>query len=377
MGDRGRRWRRRSNAGLAAEPAALRFIGQPLRSFSMPHSQTRRPRFERAPMRRMVLTPRDLDILRAVYRHRLLRSTQLIVLLDGSRQAMLRRLQLLFHHGYLDRPQMQLDWYVRGSEPLVYALGNRGAEVLETESELRRGGVRWDTKNRNVSRVFLHHTLAVAEVMVAFEVACRSRESVQFIRPEEVLAAAPVETRCLRLPFRWQVEVRVEGKPHRLGVEPDRVFGLRFEDKPENRRHAFFFLEADRGTMPVRREGLAQTSFLRKLICYQEAWRQGIHRKHLGIPNFRVLTVTASRERVGHLVEACRSLPGGRSRLFLFTDQGALGREDILTHAWMNGRGEVVPLLTTAPSDTKDPGLLIAFERWAAASLGSATDERS
>src|SRR5215213_5148533 len=124
----------------------------------MPDPQTRRPRFERVPVRPMVLTPRDVKILRAVHRHRLLRSTHLAALSGGSRQATLRRLQLLFHHGYLDRPPLQLDWYARGSEPLVYALGNRGGEVLEAEGELKRGGIRWDTKNRNLSRVFLHHT---------------------------------------------------------------------------------------------------------------------------------------------------------------------------------------------------------------------------
>jgi|SRR6185295_5735507 len=310
----------------------------------MSHPQTRRPRFERVPVRSIVLTPRDLDILRAVHRHRLLRSTHLVALLGGSRQATLRRLQLLFHHGYLDRPPMQLDWYVRGSEPLVYALGNQGAEVLEAEGEVRRGGVRWDTKNRNVSRVFLHHTLAVAEVMVAFEVACRSRERVRFIPPEEVLAGAPAETRRLRLPFRWQIEVRHGGELHRLGVEPDKVFGLRFEDEPEGRNLAFFFLEADRGTMPVARKGLAQTSFLRKLFCYREIWRQRLHKTHLGIPNFRVLTVTTSRERVKRLIETCHSLLGGGSGLYLFTDQESLGRGGMLTHEWVNGRGEVSTL---------------------------------
>ena len=309
----------------------------------MSHPQIRRPRFERAPVRPMVLTPRDLQILRAAHRHRLLRSTHLVALTGGSKQATLRRLQLLFHHGYLDRPPMQLDWYARGSEPLVYALGNRGAELLEREGEVRRGGIRWETKKRNVSRVFLHHTLAVAEVMVAFEVACRSREGVRFIPPEEVLAGAPEATRRLRLPFRWQVEVREGGKPSRLGVEPDKVFGLRFEGEPEGRNLAFFFLEADRGTMPVMRKGLAQTSFLRKLLAYQETWRQGIHRTHLGIPNFRVLTVTTDRVRVGNLVEACRSLGGG-SRLFLFIDSTEFGNMNILTSEWMNGRAESVTL---------------------------------
>ncbi len=235
---------------------------------------------------------------------------------------------------------MQLDWYIRGSEPLVYALGNRGAEILETGGDLRSGGIRWDTKNRNLSRVFLHHTLAVAEVMVAFEVACRDTEGVEFIRPEEILAAAPEETRRLRIPFRWQVDVRAGEKLHRLGVEPDQIFGLRFAGKPEHRRCAYFFLEADRGTMPVARQGLAQTSFRRKLLGYRETWRQGLHRMHLGIPNFRVLTVTTTRERIRHLVEACQSFPGGGSRLFLFADRESLGLGDILAYEWVNGLRE-------------------------------------
>lgn len=310
----------------------------------MLHPQTRRPRFERAPVRPMILTPRDLDILRAVHRHRLLRSTQLIALLNGSRQATLRRLQLLFHHGYLDRPAMQLDWYARGSEPLVYALGNRGAEVLEAEGVARPRGVRWDTKNRNVSRVFLHHTLAVAEIMVAFEVACRAHEGGRVIPPEEVLAGAPAATRRLRLPFRWQVEVRWGGKPYRLGLEPDRVFGLRFEGVPENRRHAYFFLEADRGTMPVVRKGLAQTSFLRKLLAYRETWRQGLHRQLFGIKSFRVLTVTTSPERVEHLISANREICLGGSGLFLFTHEEAIRGGNFIAHGWRNGRGETVQL---------------------------------
>ncbi len=302
----------------------------------------RRPRFERAKVAGMVLTPRDLLILRAVERHRLLRSTHLIALVDGSQQTTLRRLQLLFHHGYLDRPAAQLDWYAQGSEPMVYALGNRGAAVLAAEGE-RGGALRWD-KNRNVSRQFLRHTLAVAEVMVAFEVACRRREGVTLIQPEEILATAPEATRRLRLPFRWQVEVQEGGKLHRLGVEPDRVFGLSFAGAPEHQRRAYFFLEADRGTMPVMRQGLEQTSFWRKLLGYRETWRQGLHRRHLGIPNFRVLTVTTNEERMRHLVAACRSIGGGQ-RLFLFADEERLGGEDILTHEWVNGRGEGVQLL--------------------------------
>lgn len=309
----------------------------------MTQSPARRPRFERAPARGMILTLRDREILRAVYRHRFLRSTHLIVLGDGSRQTTLRRLQLLFHHGYLDRPPMQLDWYVRGSEPLVYGLGKRGAEALAAEGELKPGALRPETKNRDLSRLFLRHTLAVADVMVAFEVACRRREGLRFIPPEEVLAEAPTATRRLRLTFRWNVEVSEGGTLHSLGVEPDKIFGLRFAAEPEHRRQAYFFLEADRSTMPVTRKGLGQTSFHRKLLGYRETWRQGLHRIHLGIPNFRVLTVTTSEERVRHLVAACASLGTGR-RLFLFADQGPLRRGGMLASEWRNGAGEAVRL---------------------------------
>jgi hypothetical protein len=296
----------------------------------------------------MILTPRDLQILRAVYRYRLLRSTHLTALADGSPQTTLRRLQLLFHHGYLDRPAAQLDWYVRGSEPLAYALGNRGALALAAEGGLKSGALRSETQNRDFSRLFLRHTLAVAEAMVAFEIACRDREGVALIQPEEVLVGTPEATRRLRLPFRWQVDVREGGKLHRLGVEPDRVFGLRFADAPEGRQVAYFFLEADRGTMPVARRGLGQTSFRRKLLAYQETWRQGLHKAHLGIPNFRVLTVTTSEERVRHLVAQCRSLSGSAG-LLLFADQAQLKREDILSHDWISAKRQVVSLLEQRP----------------------------
>lgn len=304
----------------------------------MPSTHARRPRFERASVRRMVLTPRDIELLRAVRRHRFLRSTHLVALAGGSRQAVLRRLQVLFHHGYLARPVIQLDWYTRGSQPLVYALGKDGAKALAAVGERR--GIRFDTKNRSLSRVFLHHTLAIADVMVAFEVTCRENRGVRLISPDEVYERAPNATRALRRPFRWHVEVRAAGRRHRLGIEPDRVFGLRFVAQTGSEREAFFFLEADRGTMPVARKDLAQTSFVRKLVAYEATWRQKLHTAQLGIPNFRVLTVTATSRRLNNLVAVCRSLPRAGSRLYLFASREALNPEDILASECLNGRGD-------------------------------------
>src|SRR3989442_921227 len=82
-------------------------------------------RFERSrDIARMQLTPRDHEILEEIGLHRFLRSSQVVSLVAGSSQQVLRRLQLLFHHGYLDRPWTQLDYFHRsGSRPLVYGIG--------------------------------------------------------------------------------------------------------------------------------------------------------------------------------------------------------------------------------------------------------------
>jgi hypothetical protein len=53
------------------------------------------------------LTERDREILKHVHRHRFLRSDHLCALLPGSPQQVLRRLQLLYYHSFLERPLCQ------------------------------------------------------------------------------------------------------------------------------------------------------------------------------------------------------------------------------------------------------------------------------
>ena len=107
---------------------------------------------------------------------------------------------------------------------------------------------------------------------------------------------------------------------------------------------AYFFLEADRGTMPVVRKGLAQTSFFRKLLAYEATWTNKVHQRHLGIHRFRVITVTTIAARVQSLLLACSELKRGHS-LFLFADTSAL-EKDVFSPVWHNGKtGELSPLL--------------------------------
>jgi DNA-binding Lrp family transcriptional regulator len=238
----------------------------------------RLPRFERADEAHSVqLTGRDLEILRQVARHRFLSSRQILSLIGGSTQHVLKRLQKLFQSGYLDRPRAQLRYFSpAGMRPIVYALGAKGSRRL---SPARPPSY----DNRQLKQLYLEHTLLVAEVTLAFVRSCRD-ESLARLLLEEDLRPAPGG-------FRWRVTVQRGHESKRVGVVPDRTLAL---EKPNGER-VILFVEADRGTMPLTRRSLAQSSVQRKLLAYAATWSQALHREHLGCERFRVLVVTRQR----------------------------------------------------------------------------------
>lgn len=311
-----------------------------------PTPQKRKPRFRRVRTRHFELTERDLRIIRAVYKYRLLTSEHIVTLLnEGSRQNILRRLQLLFHNRYLDRPLIQVADYYREARaaPMVYALGNRGRELMAEALDMPLGTVDWSEKNRNIRPTFYRHTLMVSSIMVALEVACRVNGRVRLIPWAEILETrCPPETKKKTKPQTWRV--RIPGKGI-IGVTPDKIFGLQFLDRPEGANRTYFFLEADRGSMPVVRRSFTQTAIFKKLLAYHATAKEGLHTKLFGIQTFRVLTVTDSpeRERVKSMVRAAQQLKGLQG-IFLFTDAQSLAAEDTLGHEWVNGRGERVKL---------------------------------
>lgn len=302
----------------------------------------RKRRFQRQPEGYIQLTERDQAIIRAVYRYRFLRSTHILALFDGG-QGLLKRLADLYHHGYLDRPREQIEFYQNiGSKPMVYALGNKGAAFLTQFDGVARGKIDWTAKNQSVQTLFLEHTLLVSDVMVKVEVSCRRSGRIRLISAGEIIAQAPEETRLRKKPLQWSVRCLYAGETTELGVNPDAVFGLHYLDKPEGRNRAYFFLEADRATMPIVRKELRQTSFFRKMIAYYATWKHDVHTQLYGIKNFRVLTVTSSPERQEHLIQANRLLNDGKGlKMFLFSDEEQLRTaNNVLLLPWRNGQDE-------------------------------------
>jgi Replication-relaxation len=291
------------------------------------------PRFERvskvAPIK---LTERDCKIIRLIHRHRFLRSHQITALIGGSAQNLSRRLQWLFHHGYLERPRAQLQYYERsGSQTIAYGLGNKSGSLLQLDPAA------WGEKNRAIGRMYLAHALLVSEVMVSLELECQ-RHGIRLLHEDEL--NLPVEA-----PLHWRVKIRDGTK---LGVIPDRVFALEYADQNRQVQRVYYFLEADRGTMPVVRENLSQTSFCRKLLAYEATWANKVHQRHLGIHRFRVLTVTTSAARVKSLLNACARLQRGHG-LFLFADESVL-QFNLLTAVWQCGKDGGLSALADLPA---------------------------
>jgi DNA-binding Lrp family transcriptional regulator len=193
---------------------------------------TRRPRFRRAsepPAFR--LTDDDVHIVRQLARHRFLKSTHIAALVGRSLDRTNDRLLRLFHAGYIDRPRAQLDYYpTAGSSPIAYALADRGARLLIERDGIAFANVEWSRKNRKAGRPFIEHQLEIVDFSVALQLATGARRDVQFIHPNDIIAAFPEQTRAARNPLSLRVKLSHQGAVHEVGLVPDLVFGLQFAD---------------------------------------------------------------------------------------------------------------------------------------------------
>ena len=263
-----------------------------------PGATVRLRRYARDPrgMPPFVLQRRDEDIVRTVATHRVISSEELTLLMSGSRQGVLRRLQALFHGGYLDRPRVQRV-SVR-NRPMLYALGQRGAELVRSDENRRR--VDWSEKNRELGAHFIEHTWMISRVRTAVILAAARSKG-----------AVTLDAWCGDRDFRDAVTVQSGGTAVRVPIVPDAFVTLGVHTEPIGRIR--LFLEADRGTTDLKR-------FVMKMRGYQEYWRTGAAMESLGARNFLVATVARTPQRARSLAEACRDV-GSDLRMFVFTSE--------------------------------------------------------
>ena len=299
----------------------------------------RRQRFSRKSLSSVRLTDDDNLILRYVGRFRFLRSTHIQRLLpDRAPKKIIERLCALYHTGYLDRPKAQINYFASsGSAPLIHALGDKSAEQF-AERELSQFSTGdWTDKNRSVKRPYIEHALLLADLMIPIECRLRARSDIEYIE-SEFLRRELLGHRING--WTLTADIRSRGAHHLIPAVPDCVFALHF--KNENRR-SFFFVEADRATMPITRSDLSQSSFRRRLLAYLSAHKARQHIDRFGFHNLRILTITTSADRVHSMIAAVNDITDGKgSGIFLFADVKSFAKySDPLTQPWITTNGPV------------------------------------
>lgn len=310
----------------------------------------RKRRFVRDEMVRLQLTERDTQILKLVFRNRFLSSDHIVALLGHNRKSLLRRLYLMFHAGYLDRPKAQI-LAIGNNTAMVYALGNRGAQVLAGEyGDPSIAKINWTEKNKNSKGMFLEHTLMVAEFLTLVQMACRKVRGVDYISAEEIIGNRILPPSDPAYPLSWKIK-RQEKKRFSFSIIPDGAFGLKITDEKTGHQQVYYyFLEADRATMPVFRHSLIRSSIYKKIVGYTASRDLKLFSRNFGFKKVFILTVTLSDERIKNMVKLNQEIhPKAKGyRMFKFSNIHSVTLEKpemILGLAWINGQGSRVNLI--------------------------------
>jgi hypothetical protein len=253
------------------------------------------------------IQPRDIDVIEAVFRFRVLSQKQLQLLFFGSRETARYRLQYMYDAGYLEKkflpPVMG-----KGRSPTLYILDRKGLELLRLE----RGydDVRWYGSSKELSDLFLKHTVAINEVMVALTLACRKHgiEIEGWKTENEIKADFD--------------RVTVKSVDKRVGVPvlPDAIFS--FVAFGQRNR---CLLELDRGTEK-------SDVFKQKIKAYTAYFEEGAYEARYQTTAGRVLTVVSTQytgeKRLAKLKQSAEEA-GGKKR-FWFTAAKRITPETIL-----------------------------------------------
>ncbi len=239
------------------------------------------------------IQPRDIALLRDVWEFRFLNTEQILGLHDGSRRNLRGRLNLLFQHGYLDRPTIQKSARLATSH-IVYSLGRKGAETLAKNAEEREGILRRVRENVHTLPL-IAHSLMISQFRVCLMLALQKHGDIKLTR--------------------WVQGNDLKSALSRRGANPPLVADAFFVLETPTHKYPCF-LEADRATM-------TQERFVSKLKMYWRHNREESFKDTLGVSHFRVLTITPHEKRAENLCHAAKDADDRRegSLMYLFLSE--------------------------------------------------------
>jgi len=181
------------------------------------------------------------------------------------------------------------------------------------------------------------HRLMVACTLASIRLGCREA-GLQFVRGEELLQRAP--SLGLKIPMTISHKGERTDKP----LIPDGYFGIQYG----NSAVRAFLLEADRNNEPAFTSGLDRTSYLRKLLQYQELFSRArgepLYKEHFGLKSgMLVLNVMSSYAHMETVMALLLKLTDGKGSPYMlfktapvFADKFAVPpvMTELLTTPW-------------------------------------------
>ncbi len=294
--------------------------------------------------RRFHMTERDVRVIEAVHRYRVLDRHQVERLLFASpgmnTNRAIDRLKFLYDHGYLERlyrptypPSVQSIHLSNSRRGPVYRLAARGAKLLADEQGLPlRQFTYWrksddrDSQYSLVTDQFIEHMVTLADIRIAVEQAAASAGCTIEVWRDEV---------DLRKQQTWDTVVVTPAPAAKnvlVKVTPDGHFVL----VTAAGQRGYFFIEADRGTESI------QERWRQKIFGYKGLLPTGIFHQRYGAQpgtSFRVLVTTPTVWRAQNIKAATERYGSPElATLFLFAPISEVTIQDVLTAPiWLRG----------------------------------------
>lgn len=252
----------------------------------------RRSRYKRTRIgKRIVITNRDIDILRWLYRYRYLRAPQLIsLLLPRSKKRFIERLGDLFHEsGLIERPKAQWRHFDARCTPMIYELSAKGQVFLESKNQTSQRATTLSRRKRTGAKVQFDHAMMIVDALVEIELAAMANPDQRFVSVDEILVRAPEATRRAPNPLSVPVTIQpnttfpqIKSTMH-THIIPDALYGIEYLIDGE-KRYRFWALECE-NTSPNWRSSPHKSSLARKHAAYDALISSGGYKKHWAVPN--------------------------------------------------------------------------------------------
>lgn len=292
----------------------------------MPASKERLPTYQRAahpPGFRV--TARDGRILEAIHAFDGLLADYQIKRLFFSGASQLRlRMRLLYHHGYVARPDRRR----RASLPaMVYWLDRRGAAYVAGLSGQSLGGFRYRARLKQSG---VEHDLAVNDFRLDVMEACARAPDLEL---EEWVPQGEFWAHPDRVEYR-----DAQGRWARRKVRPDGTFVVRqWQAAAGEWRRYRFLLELDRATEDNPR-------FAREKVRPGVAYlRSEAYRQRFGAAAGRWLVVTTGERRLANMKRQAELAVGREAALFAFTTARQVTPETLFAAPIWHRGGEAQP----------------------------------